>query len=371
LYSEWMLAVCCAGLPFGLFFIAEFLGQLFEDTKMKLTLIKKTMTFFLGISVACVLAAWYLSSGDIALFWAYVNREVPTLMFGCVAFYIGAKPVAQKKLVVGGITYTAAEGIDLNVTIPAKPYTDWLATVDRSNFNLRGVHFQSLDMFGPTKVGFVKFKVDVVDAKDRFVPNIIFARGGSMAVLVVLVCEGREYAVLTVQPRLAAGCIGFEEVCAGMLDGSSNFAGVAAKELDEELGIKIAPDELVNLTQLAGMGKGILLSPGACEEFMHFFALVRHVSRDELEAMDGRCTGLAEEGEQIVLKIVPLDRLQVISDGKTQIIYALFQRLRHVVPGALGHDVPVDRGGGEYHGILQELDSPLTLVGKSVLFDSH
>jgi len=59
--------------------------------------------------------------------------------------------------------------------------------------------------------------------------------------------------VLTVQPRVPAGSLEFVELPAGMMDDSS-FTGAAAKEIQEECGIEIPADRLLDLTQLA-LGK--------------------------------------------------------------------------------------------------------------------
>jgi hypothetical protein len=56
-------------------------------------------------------------------------------------------------------------------------------------------------------------------------------RGGAVAILVVLRCDGEEWALCCRQPRLPVGSGGFLEIPAGMLDGSGHFAGVAAKEM--------------------------------------------------------------------------------------------------------------------------------------------
>lgn len=241
---------------------------------------------------------------------------------------------ASGPVVVDGITTYAADGIDIAKATTSKLFTDWLAAVDRKRFDVNWVLFQSLDLFGP-RVGFLKFKCDVYDRQGRFLPGIVFARGGAVAVLAVLNCEGKQYAVLTVQPRLATGSFELEEVCAGMLDGSGNFGGVAAKELKEELGIELAPGELVNLSALSGNPGGVYLSPGACEETIRFFAFCRTVTREELNAMNGRCTGELAEGEQITLKIVELSTLPSIADAKTIVAHALFERFKGSIPGAV------------------------------------
>lgn len=42
--------------------------------------------------------------------------------------------------------------------------------------------------------------------------------------------------ILTLQPRVPVPHLSFPELPAGMLDGSGNFAGTAAKEIEEETG---------------------------------------------------------------------------------------------------------------------------------------
>ncbi len=222
--------------------------------------------------------------------------------------------------------FTAEGGISLDTAVQSKQFQNWLAQVDTNKFQIRSVHFQSVDMFGSVKVGFIKFKADVVDKAGKFIPGIVFMRGGSVGILAVLNCQGKKYSVMTVQPRVPTGRFDFLEIPAGMLDGSGNFAGVAAKELEEELGIKIAEKDLTDLSGLAGCNQGIYLSPGASDETMRFFSFTRDVTEEEMASMNGRCTGLISEGEQITLKIVPLDDLVTVADAKTIVAYALYQK---------------------------------------------
>jgi ADP-sugar diphosphatase len=42
----------------------------------------------------------------------------------------------------------------------------------------------------------------------------------------------------------------FIEILAGMLDDSDNFAGVAAREIEEEVGFKLEGKDLIDLTKL-------------------------------------------------------------------------------------------------------------------------
>jgi ADP-sugar diphosphatase len=70
-------------------------------------------------------------------------------------------------------------------------------------------------MFGP-RVGFIKFRADVVNEVGGFLPGIVFMRGGAVTMLVILQCEGEDYSIITLQPRVPAGKFLFPELPAGI-----------------------------------------------------------------------------------------------------------------------------------------------------------
>src|SRR5205085_167250 len=109
------------------------------------------------------------------------------------------------------------------------------------------------------------------------------------------------FAVLTLQPRVCTGQFDFAEIPAGMLDGSGNFIGVAAKELEEEVGIKVSEKDLVDLSKLAKHPRGFFASPGGSEETIRLYSLTQKVAKEKLAELNGRCTGVLEEGEQITV----------------------------------------------------------------------
>lgn len=214
------------------------------------------------------------------------------------------------------------------MAMASRPFVDWLNQMERDRFDVRSITIQSVDLFGP-RVGFVKLKADVYDKSGKFVPGIVVLRGGSVAMVTVLVCEGKRYAVLVVQPRVPTGSFSFVELPAGMLDGSGNFGGVAAKEMEEELGLKINEKELVDLGELAGFKNGVFVSPGFTDECIRFFGYTKTVTREELDALKGRTTGAIEEGEQITLKVVPFNALTAVGDMKTLVGHQLYKQ--HVI----------------------------------------
>jgi ADP-sugar diphosphatase len=196
-------------------------------------------------------------------------------------------------------------------------FRSWFARVGSDpNYTLKKVMVETVDMFGPNKVGFIKLKADIRDHADRVVPGIAVLRGNSVCIFVVLECEedGCLYVVLTAQPRVAAGDMALLEIPAGMTDDNGDIRLVATAELREELDLAIDPTRLIRMTR---PGRPLFLSPGLLDERMHIYAYHASISRQKLDAMNGKLTGNEEENERICLKIVPLDDLEnAIDDMK-------------------------------------------------------
>lgn len=216
-------------------------------------------------------------------------------------------------------------------------------------YKLRSITVQSVDWFGSgekKRLGFIKLQANITNDEGAYLPGAVFMRGGSIAMLVILqpddVPAGEEtdkHVLLVVQPRIAAGSLGFVEVPAGMLDDSGTFAGGAAKEIEEETGLKVNADELLDMTALAMDGeedgeevlqKGVYSTPGGCDEFVPIFLYQKRIPRSELESFRGKLTGLRDEGEKITLKVVRLKDMWRAGarDAKTLAAWALYQGLR-------------------------------------------
>lgn len=235
--------------------------------------------------------------------------------------------------------HPSAPGLDLARCTEAKIFKEWVESVGRE-ITVKEVLVSAVDYFG-SRVGFLKIEADAWFHGVR-IPGICFLRGGAVSILVVLHCEGEDYIILTRQPRVPVGRSGLLELPAGMLDDSGNFAGVAAKELREETGIVLKPEELTDLsayaleivsaTQASVLKEqppscGVYMSGGGCDEFMRMMSVERTVARAELDAMRGRATGVMEEGEVIVLDIVPYNMAwRVCSDAKLLSSMFLYER---------------------------------------------
>lgn len=238
-----------------------------------------------------------------------------------------------------------------------------------SPYALRSVTIQSYDLFGGSRLGFLKITASVANDAGESLPAAALLRGPSVAMLVMLIPEDKggqqpqkqqdhasrtaqkeeeRYAVLTVQPRVPAGSLAFVELPAGMVDNAGSFKGAAAKEIEEELGITIHESELVCLSELAAetdtanentsdeqdsgenLAQAMFPSAGGCDEHITIYSCERRIPREQLKEWNGRLTGLRSHGEKITLKVVPMKELWKAGarDAKALAALALWEGLR-------------------------------------------
>lgn len=208
-------------------------------------------------------------------------------------------------------------------------FRDYIRAMD-PRFFVRHIVIQSVDFFFGGRIGFIKLSATIHDAAGVVLPGIAFLRGGSVAILVLLTCEGNDYIALVKQARSPIGKYDFMEIPAGMLDSAGNFTGKAAAELEEELGISIAERELIDLTELAGFGElGIYTSPGGSDEFFRIMLHRQTMSREELAACQNGARGVAAENEVITTVVLPFDDFSKFPpDSKSLTALFLYERLR-------------------------------------------
>ncbi|RPA81984.1 hypothetical protein BJ508DRAFT_414457 [Ascobolus immersus RN42] len=235
-----------------------------------------------------------------------------------------------------------------SVLLNFAPYKTWLTNLTTSlstqhdsshpfkdaPFTLNSITIQSIDYKGnKPDILFVKLKTEITNKDGDHIPGIALLRGGSVGMLVILEDNetGDEWVPLTVQPRIPVGTLTMLELPAGMLDGSDQFAGQAAKELKEECGLTIKQNELVDLGELA-MGKdkaGLVPSAGGCDETIRLFMCRKKIGKDKIEELKGKKGALYDKGEKITLEIVKLkDLWKSTQDFKALAAWALYKGLK-------------------------------------------
>lgn len=180
---------------------------------------------------------------------------------------------------------------------------------------MKQIEVLSVYMFGQN-VGFVNLQVDAY-LNGKRLPGFVFLRGDAVAVLLLV----NQKMILTQQFRVPMGrfCL---EAPAGMLDESAHFAGVAAKEIEEECGITISQDEMVYLQE-------VLTSPGGSDEVIHLFAVEKDLPEEELKRISEMIHGHEDEGEQIRLVIQEFTWENVLKTQDAKLISAAASYFQH------------------------------------------
>ena len=152
--------------------------------------------------------------------------------------------------------------------------------------------------------------------------------------------EDEKHVILTLQPRIPAGSLSLAELPAGMLDDSGTFSGGAAKEIEEETGLKIPAEDLINMTELAlpksssddeeQLQQGVYPSAGGCDEFVPLFLWQKRIPREQMKEWQGKLTGLRDHGEKITLMLCPLEKVWRVGgrDAKVLAGWALYEGLK-------------------------------------------
>ncbi|KAK8061299.1 hypothetical protein PG994_007665 [Apiospora phragmitis] len=254
------------------------------------------------------------------------------------------------------IPVTLPDGLEKSTFLAFPPFQNWLSTIQRSlklqsrathpfnndPYSLRSITVQSYDLFGGSRLGFLKLKAEVSNAAGESLPGSVFLRGPSVAMLVILIPDDVErgraaeadvrHVILTVQARIPAGSLEFVELP----------AGTAAKEIKEELGLELPSSELTCMSDLTqgdgsadlqadeGLPAAMYPSAGGCDEHIPIYMHERRVPREQLKDWTGKLTGLRDHGEKITLKLVKLKDLwkEGARDAKCLAAVALWEGLR-------------------------------------------
>ncbi|XP_020597888.1 nudix hydrolase 14, chloroplastic [Phalaenopsis equestris] len=193
--------------------------------------------------------------------------------------------------------------------------------------HLQRVEVQGIDMF-QDRIGFLKFKAEVYDTQTGMkVPGIVFARGPSVGVLILLESEEDTYVVLTEQARVPVGKL-LLELPAGMLDDGGDVVGTAVREVEEETGINLNVRDMVNLTAFLDTTTSckVFPSPGGCDEELNLFLYKGPVKKEIVTALQGKEMGLRNHGELIKVHVIPYNKLwRLTADAKALIAVALYE----------------------------------------------
>jgi ADP-sugar diphosphatase len=214
-------------------------------------------------------------------------------------------------------------------------------------YSLKSIAIYHVKWFGK-KIGFIMMEATITNdiPYSKPLPGVVFLRGGSVAVLMILRPSDsidERWVVMTEQPRIPAGSLSFLEIPAGMLEKGKSFTGNAANEILEETGLSLEEKDLINLTELAMRNSSsqetilqdaMYPSPGGCDEYIPIFLWEKEMDRQSIENLRGKLTGLRKEGEFITLRVCDYEDLwkEGLRDGKTLAAWALYEALNRAGP---------------------------------------
>lgn len=245
-------------------------------------------------------------------------------------------------------------------------FQDWIKTLQnslrRQNYTthtfaddpyyLRWIRIQAFDEFdikGVKRVLFIKLFAQVTTESGReFLPGVVFLRGGSVAILMIVRPTDaplERYVIMTEQARIAAGSLSFMEIPAGMLDDERNIKSAALREIQEEVGFDLKADELIDMTKLAVRGHNVsediqsamYPSPGGCDEFISIFLWEKELDRLDIENLKDRLMGDRAAAERITVRLLEYEKLVAVGarDGKTLAAWSLYEYLKRIHPELL------------------------------------
>ena len=205
------------------------------------------------------------------------------------------------------------------IMVNSQKYKNFINKLINKDFIINKLIISDITWFG-NKFGMMTCHAEDITTKDgkKLNNQTFFIRGNSSSILPIFIDENNEeYTLITQQARVLTGQQKYFEIPAGMID-ENDFSITALKEFEEETGINL------NLTSkdLVSLSK-VYASPGGCDEQIETFFFIKKISNKLLLQMDNKNTGLAEEGEFIKTKIIPLNSIldYAKNDMKTRLAF--------------------------------------------------
>ena len=152
------------------------------------------------------------------------------------------------------------------------------------------------------EVLFALLTVDADTPEGDKIPPVCFLKGHAASVLVCLIDDrtGEKFAVLVRQRRISDGSQTYEHP-AGMVDTDDDPTDTAAREVGEEIGLSIRPDELTKLNPRLWFP-----STGTSDEAMHYYFVEKTMPRAAIMAFHLKKMDSDSELERITSVIATL-----------------------------------------------------------------
>ena len=175
------------------------------------------------------------------------------------------------------------------------------------------------------EVLFAMLELDADTPEGDKIPPVCFLKGHAASVLVCLIDKetDEKFVVLVRQRRISDGSQTYEHP-AGMVDADDNATDVAAREVGEEIGLRIRPDELTKLNPRLWYP-----STGTSDEAMHYYFVEKRLPRQQIMAFHHQRMTNDSEFERITTVVTTLPEAHhLINNVNGLLIHFLY--LKHI-----------------------------------------
>ena len=213
----------------------------------------------------------------------------------------------------------------LSVVENSDVLTSWINRVNKE-ITINSVDVKTVDFFGP-KIGYIECDIDYSFNGNNHSETALLCTEGCMIPVLLIANDTNEwFTLLTKQPRIGSGEL-MLEYAAGNTDGSIDYADVAARELNEEVGISASKDDLIYISKLFRPDKPSLYVNYRFCMNVHIFLFIKKMSRSDIMAFEGKQYGICED-EQITLHLVPFeDTWKYVHEPTTLSSYLMVKKM--------------------------------------------
>lgn len=185
--------------------------------------------------------------------------------------------------------------------IDSHKYKLWKRKLENSGLNILQIEEVYSRRKSDGEILFSLLMTDATTPEGDKIPPICFLKGEVVCVLICFIEKEsrKKYLLLVKQRRICNGDYTYEHP-AGMLDSESDAAAVAAREVFEETGIKVAKEELTRL-----LDKPSYPSTGTSDETMYFYFCEIELSAVEIQSYHNQHRGIASDHERITTYVAP------------------------------------------------------------------
>lgn len=203
----------------------------------------------------------------------------------------------------------------------AHKFRFWRGQMEKNGLKINDVKEHFVRRRGNGEVLFAMLEVDADTPEGDKIPPVCFLKGHAASVLVALIDEetNETFVVLVRQRRICDGSQTYEHP-AGMVDADDDAAEVAAREVGEEIGLDIRPDELTGLNPRLWFP-----STGTSDEAMHYFYVEKRMKRARIMEFHHKKMTNDSEFERITTYVATLPEAhQLINNVNGLLIHFLY-----------------------------------------------